>query len=212
MKETFAKGVCYYKIALCFVLGSVIGTLYEELITLIKYGEFQSRRGVLYGPFNPLYGLAFISVIILFHRIKHPVKLFIIGGLYGMLFEIIAGIIQLLLFGSRSWDYTGQFMNLYGFTTPLYGAIWGIFVLIILKGIYPITSLYIEKIPIKLGKIIANTLFILLMLNLALTAAVLSRQSLRHKGYEPLTFIGELIDQVYTDEVIQKHFPDMIYE
>lgn len=212
MKEVFAKGVGYYKLALCFLLGSVIGVVYEELITLFKYGEFQTRRGVLYGPFNPLYGLAFISVIYLLQRFKSPIKIFVFGGLYGMLFEIIAGGIQLLFFGSRSWDYSGQFMNIMGFTSPFYGLVWGIFAIIIMKGIYPITSKYIEKIPVKPGKIITNILFASLMLNLALTTCVLARQSLRHQGVEPLTFIGEFIDEYYPDEVIKKHFPDMVYE
>lgn len=212
MKQLFAKGVCYYKIALCFILGSFIGTLYEELITIIKYGEFQSRKGVLYGPFNPLYGLAFISVIILFQKIKNPVWLFILGLLYGMFFEIAAGLTQLLLFNTRSWDYTGQFLNIYGFTSPIYGIIWGIFVLIILRVVYPLTSHFIEKIPYQKGMIITNLLFALLMLDLVLTAAVLGRQALRHKDVEPITFIGELIDEYYPDEVVEKHFPDMVYE
>ena len=50
------------------------------------------------------------------------------------------------------------------------------------------------------------------MINLALTACVLGRQALRHQGVEPLTFIGELIDEYYPDEVVSKHFPDMVYE
>ena len=209
--KKFAQGVCYHKIAICFILGSIIGVIYEELITVFKFGEFQTRRGVLYGPFNPLYGLAFISVIILFHRIKNPLKLFIIGGLYGMIFEIVFGALQMAFFGSRSWDYTGQFMNIYGYTSPFYGIVWGIFILIILKVIFPFISKYIEKVPPKQGRIITNLFFWFLILNTALTVTVLSRQAIRHQGHEPITFIGEWIDKTYTDEVINHHFPDMVY-
>ncbi len=210
--QKFAQGVCYHKLAYCFVLGSLIGTVYEEIITFFKYGEFQTRRGVLYGPFNPLYGVAFIVVIILFHKYKNPVKLFIVGGLFGMLFELVAGLIQLLLLGSRSWDYSGQFLNIYGYTSPFYGVVWGLLIIIIIKLIYPFTSRLVEWIPNKIGIIVSNTMIVLLTINLTLTISALSRQSLRHKGVAPYTPYGEFLDKTYTDEVLLKHFPDMEYE
>lgn len=212
-KDTkFAQGICFNKIAICFILGSIIGVLYEELITIIKFGEYQTRRGVLYGPFNPLYGLAFISVIILFHKIKNPFKLFVIGVFYGMVFEILFGALQILILGSRSWDYTGQFLNIYGYTSPMYGIIWGIFILFIIKGLLPFVSKYIEKLPIKPSNIITKLLFLFLIMDTLLTITVLTRQSFRHLGYPPITYIGEWIDEVYTDEKILHHFPDMIHQ
>ncbi len=206
----FASGMSFYKLALFFIFGSVFGTWYEEIITLFKFGHFESRRGVIIGPFNPLYGVAFLLAISIFSKFKSPIKIFILGSLIGGVFEYTLGLAQEIFIGSRSWSYEGQFLNLHGRTSLVYAMIWGLFAVVIVKIIYPFISNLIEQIPRKPGKIISDIVIVFLIINMSITFSMLIRYNLRTKGFEPLTPIGEFYDKVFTDEVIQDIFPDMI--
>ena len=70
-KETFARGMSFSKMYIIFVLGSFLGVIYEEIIGCVKhyhiYKEFlwETRQGVIYGPFNPLYGAAIVFIILI---------------------------------------------------------------------------------------------------------------------------------------------------
>lgn len=58
----FAEGLCLKKLFFVFLIGSVIGSLYEEILFLVQHlmatGElaWSLRRGVIWGPFNVIYG------------------------------------------------------------------------------------------------------------------------------------------------------------
>jgi len=43
-----------------FVIGSVLGYIYEMIVVLFKNGYFESRQGLIYGPFTPVYGVGAI--------------------------------------------------------------------------------------------------------------------------------------------------------
>ena len=56
-REVFARGICYSKLFWLFIIGCVIGTYYEQILTLVRLNSWESRQGVIYGPFNPVYGI-----------------------------------------------------------------------------------------------------------------------------------------------------------
>lgn len=99
-------------IVLFFVIGCVIGTYYEEILCLVRTfigtGEWQwvSRRGLLYGPFSPVYGIGAVLVYLLFYR---PQLKFwpsvLLGALFGGALEILLSLGQEIAFGTRSWNY-----------------------------------------------------------------------------------------------------------
>ena len=82
-------------------------------------------------------------------------------------------------------------------------------ILIGVKVFYPYLSHWIEKIPIKFGVILTRILIVFLSLNMLITYSMLIRQGLRAKGIEPYTPIGEIYDEVFTDEYIKELFPNM---
>lgn len=59
-KPVFAKGWCFAKIFFMFFIGCIIGTYYEEILNLIRTGVWESRQGIIYGPFNPIYGFGLL--------------------------------------------------------------------------------------------------------------------------------------------------------
>ena len=64
-QKVFAKGYCFAKIFIFFVLGCLIGTYYEEILWFVKYGEITNRQGLIYGPFSPIYGVGILVFVLL---------------------------------------------------------------------------------------------------------------------------------------------------
>lgn len=40
-----------------FIIGSILGYIYEMIVVLFQKGYFESRQGLIYGPFTPVYGV-----------------------------------------------------------------------------------------------------------------------------------------------------------
>ncbi len=98
-----------------------------------------------------------------------PIKLFFLAAIAFSLFEYIVDFFLQALFGLKWWDYTGQFLNLNGRITLSFSLVWGFGSIIFLKFINPITTKLLgkalSKIPIKVHKIIANTLVVIVALD-----------------------------------------------
>ncbi|MCM1052507.1 MAG: putative ABC transporter permease [Ruminococcus sp.] len=215
-KRIFAEGMSFAKMYLIFIIGSFIGVIYEEIVGFVKYYHIHkvwfwpNRQGVIYGPFNPLYGVGIVLIILILNRKKRkPIKTFIYGALLGGAIEFIVSYLMELVLGAASWDYSNRPLNIMGRTTILYMIFWGIATVILIHYIYPFLSKLIEKIPRKIGNILVVFLVIFMTLNMIISWTALGRQVLRHKGYEPFTFIGEFYDKVYTDEYLKKVYTNM---
>ena len=214
--KPFAKGMCFSKMFLIFVIGCFIGVLHENILGCIKYylrhQEFfwPSHKGVIYGPFNPLYGAGIALIIyVLGKKKKSPLKTFICGALLGGAIEYIISYLMELVLGVASWDYSTYFLNINGRTTIPYMLFWGFASMILVHIIYPILSKWIEKIPSKIGKPLIVILVIFMSLNMFISFTALGRATLRNKGYEPFTIVGEFYDKVYPDEFLRTIYTNM---
>ena len=67
-------------------------------------------------------------------------------------------------FGTVFWDYSGLPFNLGGRINLLYCFFWGIAAVVLMKGVYPVLSGWIEKLPARAGKIVCTMLLIVLSL------------------------------------------------
>lgn len=208
----FAEGLSFYKVFWCFLIGSIFGTYYEEIITFFRHGVWENRSSVIIGPFNPLYGTAFILALLLFNKMKNPIKIILLGALFGGAFEYAANWAQEFFTGSVSWDYSKLLLNINGRTTVIFSLFWGCLIYVFVKIIYPYLSIAIEKIPVKFGKNLSNFLIIFISLNMFITYSMLIRQGERAKGNAPKTIVGEIYDDVFTDEYISELFPNMVLQ
>lgn len=215
-KEVFTKGLSFKKIFIIFAIGSFFGAVYEELLVITKQIfnglplMWEYHRGVIYGPFNPLYGLGTICFIILLGRKKlSNLKVFLYSGLFGGFIEYFICLLQEIFIGTVSWDYSNHFLNINGRTTIPFMMVWGLLGLILIKIIYPFLSKAIDRIPVHFGNIFFKCLVILLSLDMLISWTALFRQEQRAKGKKPFTIIGEFYDKVYTDEFLSKYFSNM---
>ena len=138
-----------YKLVLIFMIGSFIGYIVEMLYCYLKHGRFESRKGVIYGPFSPVYGFGAIVFTILLYKLEHfnAFIIFIVSAVVGAIFEYICSFVQEKTIGTISWQYNKTPLNLGGRTSGLYALYWGVLGLIFLRHTLPYIEIKIDEIP-----------------------------------------------------------------
>lgn len=215
-KKVFAKGLCFEKLFLIFLIASIIGSYYEQIFNLFytykHFGHmiFEYRRGVIYGPFNVIYGFgAVVMVIVLLKKEYKWYETFINGFFLGGIIEYTVSLLQEIFTHTISWDYSNKFLNINGRTTIPYMCVWGLFCLIFVKIIYPFLSDMIEAIPQNIGNIIVKIMLVFMILNMVISWSAIIRQTLRKNNIKPYTSVGKFYDKYYSDEFLIKYFPNM---
>lgn len=215
-EKVFAQGLCKEKLFLVFVIGSIFGAYYEQILNLIKVFfrkgiiVWELRRGVIYGPFSPIYGVGAVLIVWLLARKKRsPLHTILYGAMVGGIFEYLISFLQETFVGTVSWDYSQQFLNINGRTTIPFMLVWGLFAFVFIQYIYPKISDMIESIPYRFGKIMVSVLAVFLVFDMLISWTALFRQTQRRNNIEPVTRVGEFYDKVYTDERLKKCFPNM---
>lgn len=110
-KSGTANRLCY--LFLIFLTGSLVGWMYEEVFYWITEGLLRNR-GILYGPWLPIYGIGALGIYALKPLKKHPVLLFLLCVAVSGVVEYIIGYVGIRFFGLRLWDYRELFLNIGG--------------------------------------------------------------------------------------------------
>ncbi len=216
-KEAFAKGKCYKKYWIIFILISIFGCYFEMIKNLIEHylanGTifWEIRSGVIYGPFSVIYGFGAVLMTKFFVDKKmKDFNIILYGSLICGFAEYLINFLQEKFIGTVSWDYSDQILNINGRTTIPIMLCWGLLCYLFVKYVYPFISKNVEKIPSKIGNIVLHSLIVLLIIDMFISYTALLRQCLRHNNVKPLTFYGEFLDNYYTDERLKKAFPNMV--
>lgn len=99
-----------------FAVYSFIGWLIDNVYCLIK-DRHRFDRGILKGPYMPLYGIMMILSLLVAHQLEEDlVYMIIILFVIATLVELIAGKLIHFVSLNRYWNYTGRFLNLHGYT------------------------------------------------------------------------------------------------
>lgn len=219
VEKVFAQGLCKEKLFLVFVIGSIFGAYYEQILNLIKVYlkegivVWELRRGVIYGPFSPIYGVGAVLIVWLLTRKKRShIHTILYGAMVGGIFEYLISFLQETFVGTVSWDYSHHFLNINGRTTIPFMLVWGVFSFFFIQCIYPKISSMIERIPYRFGKVMVSVLAVFLVFDMLISWTALFRQTQRRNHIEPMTRVGEFYDKVYTDERLKKCFPNMKFK
>lgn len=102
-------------ILVCFFFMCFVGWIWEVSLSMISYGRFVNR-GVLHGPWIPIYGFGCILILLLLKRFRMRPKVeFSMAVLLCGCIEYFTGFfLELTHNGQKWWDYTGYFLNLHG--------------------------------------------------------------------------------------------------
>ncbi|WP_313293393.1 putative ABC transporter permease [Faecalispora jeddahensis] len=208
---SFAHGLNRYKLFWIFLSGSIIGFVVETLWCYVRLGYFESRQGLLYGPFTPVYGLGAVLFTVALYRFRHrnSMIIFFSSMVLGGALEYVCSFLQEKLLGTVSWEYSNSALNLHGRTNLTYSVFWGVLGLIFIKHSLPSLTRWIEQIPSRIGMILTHVLLVFMAVNIALSGMAVKRQSLRQEGVPASNPVSQWLDRTYTDEYLKQVYPNM---
>lgn len=210
----FAKGLNFYKLIWILFIGSFAGVIVESLWCVLKHGYLESRTGLVYGPFNLLYGVGAIAISAALYKFRNH------GGHFSFLGGIIAGSVveylcswgQELIFGSRSWDYSEMPFNINGRICLLYSFFWGFLGILWMKKLYPQIAKLILKIPNSIGKRFSWVILAFFIINASVSFTSVYRWSQRLDNVAAQNSFWEIIDKRFPNERMEKIYPNMIFK
>ena len=100
---------------LLFFAGCAVGWIWEVALHMLQTGEF-ANRGVLHGPWLPIYGGgAVLALVVLYYYRKQVFKEFLlIVLLCGFVEYFTSWLLEILHDGQKWWNYSGYYLNLNG--------------------------------------------------------------------------------------------------
>ncbi|MDD7535314.1 MAG: putative ABC transporter permease [Bullifex sp.] len=209
--DHFARGINFYKLFIIFFSGSFVGVLIELLWCYLRNGYFESRSGLVYGPFNLVYGIGALVLTMALYRYRNRSWTFsFIGGFVtGSVIEYFCSFFQELLFGSTSWDYSNIPFNLNGRICLLYSVFWGVLGIFWIKKIYPRIAGWILRIPDRVGKTVVWILLAFMVVNSAVSGAAVYRWAERTAGKEASGSLERVLDERFPDERMERIYANL---
>ena len=200
------------KIFWIFMIGSLIGYITEIIVALVQKGHFESRQGLLYGPFAPVYGIGIIVYYLFFEIIETKDKkiIFLSTMLLGGITEYLCSFVQEKVFGTISWDYSHLPFNINGRTSLLHCTYWGAAGILYCSCIKPYLYKIDELLNKKAIQIITSCCIIFMVFNIVISSMASIRQKERIQYIAPGNKIEKWLDKCYPDEYMNIIFANKI--
>ena len=91
----------FFKYFWIFLIVSIIGALYEEIVYVVEYFfknhafDYSVRRGVFWGPISPVYGFGGVMLaFLLVRKKKNLIRTFVEASLAGGIVEYVLSFLQ----------------------------------------------------------------------------------------------------------------------
>ncbi len=154
-----------------FLIFSILGLFIETIYCYATMGILESRKGLIWGPFCPVYGVSAAILILCLEPLKNKnvFCLFLYGFLAGSIAEYLLSYGLEAIYGMRFWDYTYTNLHLNGRICLQYSIYWGILAVILIKWIKPMLDKIIDKINPKVRNFLEIFIFIFLIIDCFVT-------------------------------------------
>lgn len=207
-KKVFEK---YGLIFMIFIVGSFLGFAHETILAMIK-GQYVLRKGLIYEPLIPIYGIGLLAFYLVYHplhleknkKIQKIGILFIIGFFLGGITEYLCSYFQEKIFGTISWDYSYLKYHLNGRTSFIHASFWAIMGVLFYEFLLPLLEKLEKHLQHKWIKIGIVFLSVILLVDVLVSSSACLRQVKRSKGIKAINKIEKLLDQYYPDEYLKK--------
>lgn len=169
IKALKIAGISIWRILTYFIIYSIAGYIIETIFGLLTKGILESRKGFLYGPFCPIYGVGAVIMILGLQCFKkNNYTLFLGGFLVGSTLEYIISYLGEIILKVNWWDYSNYFLNLNGRICFTFSLFWGLLALYLIRYFNPIIDNLINKIKSKIPIKYLKTLVIVVTVFLAI--------------------------------------------
>lgn len=194
-----------------FIIFSILGIIVETLFCFLTMGILESRKGFVFGPFCPIYGLGAVLIIAILERFKESrLKIFIYGMIAGAIVEYLVSFILEAIYGARFWDYSYLPYNLNGRICIRYSSYWGFLSMAMIYLVKPRVDKLINKIPKK--ETIAKIMFWILIVDAILTViAIHTYQERARRIYNNEEPYKETIitQKLFSNKFMKTTFPNI---
>ncbi len=209
-ETVFAYGCGFHKLVWLFMIGCFLGDITETIYCRITAGIWMSRSSVVWGPFSIVWGLAIAIFTALLYRYKEKPDrtIFFAGTVLGGAYEYVCSVFTEIVFGKVFWDYSHIRFNLGGRINLLYCFFWGIAAVVWIKFLYPGISAWIEKVPMKVGRVITWVMVVFMCCNIVVSCMALVRSTQRAEGIPATSSWQQTMDERFDDERMEKIYPN----
>ena len=210
-QKAFASGLNFYKLFWIFFIGCFLGVVVETIFGLITTQKLESRAGLVYGPFNPVYGFGAVLMTVCLYKLreKRDLWIFLSCMVIGAAFEYLCSYLQELVLGTVCWKYDDQMFSIQGRTSLLYAFFWGVLGVFWIKMLFPLLSRWIEKIPVKVGVPLTWILVVFMVFNMAVSLMALERQNQRREQIPANNAVARLLDERLPDSRLERIYRHM---
>lgn len=197
-----------------FIFGSFFGFVIETIWCLIRWRKLESRKGLIYGYFIPIYGIAgvFLAFVTNVFNISKKIVVFIASFLIGGLVEYFSSLFQEKVTGTISWDYSDMKFNLHGRVNLVYLIGFGLFGLLWFM-IYPDFLNILHKIFTNnnLFMVISFVMMFFMIYNMFISLVAMIRQKRRRDGYLAKNKFEVWLDNKYPDKFLKKIYANSMF-
>ncbi|MDO7883396.1 putative ABC transporter permease [Salinibacterium soli] len=218
-----ATVVTYVYIALwLFFIYSFAGVIVEMLYcwTIEYRGVVESRLGLLYLPFNLLYGTGGVVIsLALLPFFDNPFAVFGLGLVVGTVLEYITSLVMEKAFHAVYWDYSKEFLNIQGRVCLKYALMWGGLSLVLMYVLDTLNIHVLAMIPVAIGLPVLSLLVLATIASIILTLLAYRRTReknayllAKRDGADatlPDSGWRRLVDRLVPDAVLVNTFPRM---
>ena len=185
-------------------VSSVLGLLLETVYTLVVFGVLESRVGLIWGPFSPLYGCgAVLLTALLWEAAVGPWKIFCISAAIGVLRQFTGWSMEHLAH-AQSWTYLGLPDHISQWVAWRFLAMWGIVGLVWCRTILPELLYRIGEPTTARQAAVVTLLAVFIALDAGMTVACFLRAGARANGIPPANPIDVYLDTRYGDSFMNK--------
>lgn len=193
-----------------FIIASILGLAAEVIVSYFFDGRWESRAGLVWGPFSPIYGLgAMLITFALWRMEKHPVQLFLGSALLGAAFEYAVGWFCETFYGIVAWSYVNQPFNFGGHTSLLLAVIWGFAGLVWFTIAWPLIRKGVNAIPYRPRKAATAVMCVFIVVDVLVTFAAFDCWFDRQAGLPIETPKQQLCATYFNDEFMSTRFETM---
>ena len=130
-----------------FFIYSFIGWCIDSTYVSLTEGRFVNR-GLLYGPFCPIYGFGALILILLLEPVKKNIFLFFLSAVFlTSALEYGTGIVMEYFFNIVAWDYSKELFNLHGKIALKFSLCWGLLSVVAVYLVHPYIERMVTQIP-----------------------------------------------------------------
>lgn len=194
-----------------FMTASVVGLCMEMVFCLFVNHVWESRVGLLWGPFSPIYGFGALLMTIALNRFwyRNGLIIFVVAGIIGAAFEFFVSWYMQMAFGVVAWDYSGSFLSIDGRTDFAHACAWGMCGVVWIRLILPGVMYVVDLIPLKWRATITVLAFIFMACDAVMTLLALDCWSQREAGLPISNEMQAWFNQHYDDAFMEKRFSTM---